>query len=79
MRIHSNGRGRCRYKKRISSKKHALAAAHKMTKTLGEPMQAYKCLECHCWHIGHAERYRDREKRYVAALERDKLQITVLL
>lgn len=79
MRIHSNGRGSCRYKKRISSKKHALAAAHRMTKTVGELMQAYKCLKCHCWHIGHAERYRDREERYVAALGKDTQRITVRL
>lgn len=65
MRIHSGGRGTCIYKKRISSRKRALAAAHRKTRELGELMQAYKCLACHSWHIGHAERYSERERRYV--------------
>lgn len=70
MRIHSNGWGSCRYKRRISSRKQALAAAHRVTKLRGEVVQAYKCLPCHCWHIGHSEPYRDRERRYVSAFER---------
>jgi hypothetical protein len=68
MRIHSSGRGSCRYKKEYR-RKPALGAAARLTKELGEEMHAYKCATCHCWHIGHAEPYRIREQRYIAAFK----------
>ena len=72
-RIHSQGRGSCEYKKGYSARKQALASAKHLARKLGEEMNAYKCEECHTWHVGHAERYRAREARYVAADRRREI------
>lgn len=63
MRIHSSGHGSCRYKKQYR-RKQALAAAHAVTRSCGEQLQAYKCQRCHAWHIGHVEPYRVRAERF---------------
>jgi hypothetical protein len=68
MRIHSGTRD-CRFKSKISSRKRALSAAARLTHRLGEDIQAYRCGPCHAWHIGHKERYREREHRYLAKRE----------
>ena len=68
MRIHS-GKRDCRFKAKISSRKRALSTAARMTKELEEEIEAYKCQPCHAWHVGHKERYRIREQRYLLGRE----------
>lgn len=41
MRVHSGSSKSCRFKKVIASRKRALAAAHRLSRELGERMQAY--------------------------------------
>jgi hypothetical protein len=43
----------CWHKARYPSKKNAAAFARTMERLDGEPMNAYRCRECHSWHIGH--------------------------
>ena len=48
--------------------KSCQAVAIRVTKRCGEKVEAYKCLDCHTWHVGHVERYSVRQKRYVSAM-----------
>ena len=40
-------------KVRYAGKKIAKAAAAQRSKDIGEPLTAYRCAECHAFHLGH--------------------------
>ena len=50
-------------KNRYKSRKLALGAAS-VARVMrdGEPIEAYKCAECHGWHIGHSPGWRSERR-----------------
>jgi hypothetical protein len=52
-------------KMKYSSKKEAARAASRLRKRIiaskgvAEPIMAYHCEPCHCWHIGHPPKWRE--------------------
>ena len=58
----------CATKKRYGSKATAVSAAKKVPRVGSRKAQAYHCLFCSLWHVGHGEagsRVR-RRKKYAA-------------
>ena len=44
---------RCASKLRYRTRKFALTVAAHKAKAIGEPLTAYHCWDCHCYHLGH--------------------------
>lgn len=55
------GPRRCR-KQCYTSKKIAKARAVAVSKEIGEPIHAYKCVPCHAWHIGHPPGWKEARR-----------------
>jgi len=53
----------CRKKKRYLSKEMAqdFAMAQQRVESLPYIMEAYKCKDCHFWHLGHSSRWQKDE------------------
>ena len=56
---------RCESKALLRCRKPALTKAAHMAKALDEPIEAYHCLECHGYHLGHPRGWRRENGRLV--------------
>ena len=52
----------CR-KRQYSSRKLAATVAKKQAKRLSEPIEYYRCEQCHCWHTGHPQGWKKKNGR----------------